>query len=131
MQSRSASSIVIVDDEPFILSAMSSLLRSAGYAVRTCNEWAGVATAVREAEPSLVLLDYNMPALKGDKLCEILKRNMAGDGMRVYIFSSEPEHDLVRIVAQSGADGYLKKNLPADELLRQVGEIIGTRAQVC
>lgn len=123
--------IVIIDDEPFMLSAMSTLLGSAGYSVRTVSEWAGVASAVREAEPVLVLLDYNMPALKGDKICEILKRNMTGSDMRIFIFSSEPESDLVRIVSQSGADGYLRKSLPASELLVEIGTIMRNAAVAC
>jgi DNA-binding response OmpR family regulator len=123
--------IVLIDDEPFMLSAMSSLLGSAGYAVRTVSEWAGVASTVRDAAPQLVLLDYNMPAIKGDKICEILKRNMDNADMRIFIFSSEPESDLVRIVSQCGADGYVRKNLPASELLSQIGTIMGKAALAC
>lgn len=124
-------SIVLIDDEPFMLSAMSTLLGSAGYQVRTCTEWAGVASTVREAEPHLVLLDYNMPAIKGDKICEILKRNMTHTDMRIFIFSSEPESDLVRIVSQCGADGYVRKSLPAAQLLVEIGNIMGHASVAC
>lgn len=129
--SGSKQSIVLIDDEPFMLSAMSTLLGSAGYTVRTCNEWAHVASTVREAEPHLVLLDYNMPALKGDKICEILKRNMTHTDMRIFIFSSEPESDLVRIVSQCGADGYVRKSLPAAQLLVEIGNIMGHASVAC
>lgn len=112
--------ILLVDDEPFILSATAQLLRSAGYQVHTCEQWAGVATAVRTEEPDVVLLDYNMPSLKGDDLCAILKRNPINPDMKIIIFSSEPESDLVQIVSRCGADGFIKKNVPGHLLLQRI-----------
>lgn len=114
------STILLVDDEPFILSATAQLLRAAGHTVHTCEQWAGVATTVRNESPDLILMDYNMPALKGDDLCQILKRNVMNADMKIVIFSSEPEVDLIRIVANCGADGYIRKNSAGHVLLREI-----------
>jgi len=114
--------ILLVDDEPFILSATASLLRSAGHTVHTCEQWAGVATTVRNEEPDLILMDYNMPSLKGDDLCRILKRNVINEAMKIVIFSSEPESDLRDIVARCGADGYIKKNVAGHILLQGIND---------
>lgn len=127
MKVENARKILLVDDEPFVLSATAELLRNAGYEVRTCERWAGVASIVREEEPDLVLLDYNMPSLKGDDLCVILKRNVINPNMRVIIFSSEPEGFLRDIVKKCGADGYIKKNFPGHVLL---GSLAQTFAQM-
>lgn len=124
MQERKAR-ILLVDDEPFILSATAQLLRAAGHQVHTCEQWAGVATTVRNEEPDLVLLDYNMPSLKGDDLCKILKRNVINPDMKIIIFSSEPEADLVRITADCGADGYIKKNVAGHTLLQRIEQVVG------
>jgi len=114
--------ILMVDDEPFILSATAQFLRSSGYDVHTCDQWMGVAPVVRNTSPDLILMDYNMPGIKGDEMCKILKRN-AGDGeLRIVIFSSEPENDLVHIVDRCGADGYIRKNLPGHALLEMLEE---------
>lgn len=114
--------ILLVDDEPFILSATASLLRSAGHTVHACEQWAGVATTVRNEEPDLILMDYNMPSLKGDDLCRILKRNVIKEAMKIVIFSSEPESDLRDIVDRCGADGYIKKNVAGHILLQSINE---------
>lgn len=116
--------ILLVDDESFILSATAALLRRAGHEVHMCEQWAGVASSVRTHLPDLVLLDYNMPALTGDKICQILKRNVLKEGMRVFIFSSEPERDLIAITQSCGADGYIRKNMPSHDLLARIDEII-------
>lgn len=117
--------ILLVDDEPFILNATAQLLRSAGHDVHTCHEWAGVAATVRKETPDLILMDYNMPAIKGDDLCSILKRNMDSERTKIIIFSSEAESDLVRIVRECGADGYIKKNAPGPILLKQIEGAMG------
>jgi len=113
--------ILLVDDEPFILTATAGLLRGAGHSVTACEQWTGVAAAVHRENPDIVLLDYNMPAIKGDELCRILKRNATNDRMKILIFSSESESDLVDIVRRSGADGFIPKNSPGHVLLNRIG----------
>ena len=115
--------ILLVDDESFMLNATATLLRKAGHEVYICEQWACVASTVRTHKPDLVLLDYNMPALTGDKICEILKRNTMNASMRVFLYSSEPEPDLIEISQRCGADGYIRKNLPAADLVARVDQI--------
>lgn len=112
--------ILMVDDEPFILSATAQFLRSSGYDVHTCDQWMGVAAVVRNTEPDLILMDYNMPGLKGDEMCRILKRNSADVDPRIVIFSSEPEADLIEIAGRCGADGYVPKSVPGHVLLEKI-----------
>lgn len=112
--------ILLVDDEPFISRAVATVLENAGFKVTTCEQWAGVASAVRTEEPDLVLLDYNMPMLKGDSICAILKRNGARPGMKIVLFSSESPSDLLRIAAECGADGWIPKNTAPTNLVQQI-----------
>lgn len=119
--------VLLVDDEPFILTATAQFLRSSGYEVHTCDQWMGVATEVRKADPDIILMDYNMPGLKGDEMCRILKRNAFSD-VRIVIFSSEPEADLITIVGECGADGYICKHEPGHRLLQALSKHVGPSA---
>jgi DNA-binding response OmpR family regulator len=116
--------ILLVDDEPFILSAVGGVLRQSGFDVRTCEMWAGVANTVRTEEPDVVLLDYNMPMVKGDEICRILKRNIEGGHMKIILFSSEPESAISRISEDCGADGYIRKNTPGPVLVSMLDTLI-------
>jgi len=122
---RTSKSILLVDDEPFILSATAQLLRNAGHSVHTCEDWADVVHAIRVEEPDLILLDYNMPSLKGDELCSILKRHATNPDLKIVMFSSEPEDVLREMVKTCGADGYIKKDMPRDGLLARVEKALG------
>jgi DNA-binding response OmpR family regulator len=119
--------VLIVDDEPFLLNAVSSLLRGAGYDVETCEQWVGVAAAVRTFQPDLVLLDYNMPSLRGDDICRALKRNSQEQDTLVVLFSSEPEEDLRHIAEKCGADGFICKHVPSSELVVRISSVMGAR----
>lgn len=112
--------VLIVDDEPSILSMVSTVLGNAGFVTRTCHMWPGVANMMRAAEPDLVLLDYNMPGVNGSDLCRILKRNSCGGDVKIVLYSAEDESDLVRIVSECGADGYIRKNTPPQQLVARV-----------
>jgi len=116
--------VVVIDDEPFIARAAADVLEKGGFDVSICQEWAGVARTIRAEEPDLVLLDYNMPVLKGDSICEILKRNVAHENMKIILFSSEPAAELARIASVCGADGCIAKNIPPAELLASVQRFI-------
>jgi len=119
-----AHKILLVDDEPFILTATAGLLRSIGYEVFACEQWTGVAATVHREDPDLILLDYNMPAMKGDELCRILKKNATNPAMKIVMFSSESESDLNRIVRESGADGYIRKNSAGHVLMSRIAEYL-------
>lgn len=115
--------ILIIDDEPFILASAALVLREAGHEVHTCEQWAGAARIIRTTRPDLILLDYNMPSLKGDDMCAILKRTMPDVVPRVLIHSSEREDELVQIVARCGADGYIVKSSSAQFVQRVEAEL--------
>lgn len=116
--------ILLVDDEPFILSAVGGVLRQSGFEVHVCEMWAGVANIVRTERPDVVLLDYNMPMLKGDDICKIMKRNVGHVGMKIILFSSEPESTIARISRECGADGFIRKNTPGPVLTRMLSEMV-------
>jgi CheY-like chemotaxis protein len=120
-------SILLVDDEPSILSQMSRVLDNAGFLVHTCELWPTVFSTVLRVRPDLVLLDYNMPSIKGDELCEVLKRNNLHPGMKVVLFSNEQEPLLARRSIACGADGYLKKNQPWAKIVEGVHQLLGDR----
>lgn len=101
--------VLLIDDEEMIMDRTAGLLRAAGFAVHTCGYWPDVMQTIKDTKPSLILVDYNMPGLKGDDICSALKRSRALEDCKIAIFSSEDELKLSRIVEECGADGYLSK----------------------
>lgn len=89
---------------------------------------AGLARDGREAvdvvlrtRPMVALLDLNMPELRGTEVCAVLRAE--APGTRILILTvSEQEEDLYAAI-RVGADGYLLKDMPPDDLIAAVLEV--------
>lgn len=111
--------VLIVDDEPFFLSATTRILREAGFGVYTCGLWAEASSLVRQVEPDVVLLGLNLASISSGELCSILKQRI-GPGIKVVLFSIESEDVLRRVSAECGADGYIRKAVQPRELIEKL-----------
>lgn len=111
--------VLLVDDEPFIMRAVTKVLVGAGFSVDSCNEWTEVPSKIRELQPDVILLDYHMPTLKGTDVCVALKNNQATSA-KIILFSSEEEDFLRKAVSECLADGFIRKGTPPMDLVDRV-----------
>lgn len=108
-------SILLVDDERLILTAMSRELRRAGYHTSTAGSvseaevWLG-----NNARPDLVLLDMRMP--DGDGL-ELAPRLEALNRIPFILQTAYSEQDIINQANESGAMGYLVKPVTIAQLI--------------
>jgi two-component system nitrate/nitrite response regulator NarL len=72
-------------------------------------------------EPDVLLLDLFMPDGDGLRVLESIKR--ARPNLPVLIFSACDELKPMAVAHQLGADGFVLKGLPADELLRNIRRV--------
>lgn len=116
--------ILLVDDHPLTLEALSSLLDQHGFDV--VGQATGGADAVVQAtklQPDLVLLDLTMPGVDGLSALPRI-RDAAPECEVVVLTASGTEEDLLDAV-RAGAAGYLLKSEPPEriaEFLRGVAE---------
>ncbi|MBS1940402.1 MAG: response regulator transcription factor [Bacteroidetes bacterium] len=109
-------SIVIADDQAIILDGLSALLGS-DPEVRIVGRASNGAEAVekaKELKPDVVLMDISMPEMDGIEATKALHKCCSG--VRVLVLSMYDHPDLVREIFESGASGYILKNVPKEEL---------------
>ena len=115
--------ILIADDEAHVRKYIGLLLGRIGHP--TIVEAADGLAAVnlwRQVGPDLVLLDVNMPMLDG---IGALARIKASDSsMPVIMLTSLANRGTVEECARLGAAGFLRKDLPRDELIFELRRII-------
>jgi two-component system nitrogen regulation response regulator NtrX len=68
-------SLLIVDDEPFILQSLSGILSDEGFEVSTASNGYEALKRIEEDSPDLVLLDIWMPGLDGIETLKEIKKN--------------------------------------------------------
>jgi two-component system response regulator MprA len=109
--------ILVIDDDPKIVSVLRRALAYAGYPVRTAlTATEGLARAL-EDPPSLVILDVMLPDLSGFEVCRRLRE---GSDVAILMLTARDEvEDRVHGLDQ-GADDYLVKPFALQELLARV-----------
>ncbi len=113
----SGARILVVDDDPAILRAVSRTLEGHGYAVSTLGAGAGVERTVVEFRPEVILLDLVLPDANGIDLCRTIR---SGHTTPIIVLSAIGD-DAKKVEAlDEGADDYLTKPFSLDELLARI-----------
>lgn len=99
--------ILLVDDDPFVLSLLRAVVEASGYAV-CCATSGAMALALIDAgaRPDLALLDVDMPCMSGLELAEQLNN---ASNVPFMFLSAHAETAIVTQATQAGAVGYLLK----------------------
>ena len=112
--------IVVVDDDPAVVRAVTAVLEGEGYRVEGARDQAQALRTVLQDPPALVVLDVNMPGLDGWELCDILRRQSHTRDVPVLFLTGRT--DLIdQITAmQVGGSDYVTKPFRPDELRAKV-----------
>ncbi|MFI6909980.1 response regulator transcription factor [Nonomuraea sp. NPDC050394] len=117
-----AARLLVADDEPAIVDAVSRFLRHIGHEVRTATTALQALTAARMFMPELILLDVMLPDLDG---FEVLRRIRA-DGLEVavvFLTARASRKDVVAGLA-AGGDDYIAKPFGLDEVAARVDAVL-------
>jgi two-component system, chemotaxis family, chemotaxis protein CheY len=73
--SRAPASILVVDDDPDVITALTDVLAAEGYAVRGARDGIEALDAIVERRPDLIITDLMMPTMTGFELLGALHEN--------------------------------------------------------
>jgi excisionase family DNA binding protein len=122
----SAIRILVVDDDPGIVRLMEELLgRDGRFEVRTATTGYDAGMATREFRPNLVLLDYMLPDVNGNVVCERLRADPELSDTRIIIVSGAVRQDEIDTLLAAGADDFVAKPFDAEELIARIIALVG------
>jgi two-component system, OmpR family, response regulator MprA len=116
--------ILVVDDDPHILSFLKRGLIYEGYTVDTAISGTEALAQARENEPELVILDIMMPGIDGIEVC---KRFRQASAVPILMLTAKGTVDDRVVGLDSGADDYLVKPFAFDELLARIRALLRRR----
>jgi two-component system response regulator MprA len=113
--------ILVVDDEPRMLSMMRRVLEADGYSIILAGD-GQTALAISRAEPiDLIILDVMMPNLDGFEVCRIVRR----ESLVPILMLTARDEGLDKVTGlDCGADDYVVKPFDADELMARVRALL-------
>jgi len=113
--------ILIIDDEEAIVSMLASQFTDAGYEVLTACDGKKGLEEIEKARPDLVLLDLNMPKLKGAGVLGAIRGEDGKTKMPVIVISGQ---DDVEAIYEGIAEDFFPKPMDMDVLLERVEAIL-------
>jgi CheY-like chemotaxis protein len=126
--------ILIADDNPVLIMALSNVLTAAGFEVLSVEDGAGAVREIRNQRPDLVLLDISFPpdvahgggvAWDGFRIMTWLGRMEEIKDIPIVIVSEgDPAHYKKRAIA-AGAVAYFQKPVQPEELVAALKQILG------
>ena len=118
-----AAHVLVVDDDPEIVTFLSTLLELEGIESTVATS---AAAALEKLElglpslPSLVLLDIAMPDRDGLDLCRALKKDPRTRNVPVFVVSARPGKDVVDRALAAGAEEFIRKPFENHELISRI-----------
>lgn len=121
--------ILIVDDDPDLVDAVTAILRSKGYEVIPAYDGEEGLTKTRKERPDLIVLDVMMPGKDGYVVCKELKADPSLSSIPVLLLTAVASHiPTTRYTQQMGmeteADDYLDKPVEPEVLVQRIETLL-------
>jgi len=117
--------ILVVDDDEQIIELFNDLLgKDERFDVRTAGTGYDAGMLTEQFKPHLILLDFMLPDVNGNLVCQRIKANPDLRETKVLIVSGVVNRDDIESLTQHGADGFVKKPFDVEKLVRQMEELL-------
>lgn len=113
-------SVLLVDDHPVVIEGLRKLLEVAGD-IDVTGDANDASSAIKQAKllrPDVILLDLRMPGATGIQTTRRLREQEYPGA--IIVLTSYGDQAYVAQALEAGADGYLLKSTPSDELIQSI-----------
>ncbi|MFN2442027.1 MAG: response regulator [Thermoanaerobaculia bacterium] len=116
--------VLVLDDNPLVLKLARALLEREGSTVLTASSWIEFNHVLAANTPDIILLDVNLPSIKGNRLSEVLKSQSNKKEIPIVLISDLPEKSLEEMFPGSGADAWMRKPLTREKLIDIISRLV-------
>ena len=114
--------ILIAEDDPEVRQALERILSFEGYQHVSAGDGAAALEAIKEHQPSMIILDVMMPFVDGLEVCRTIRSR--GDRTPVLMLTAREEIPDRVSGLDAGADDYVAKPFSLDELLARIRALL-------
>ena len=119
--------ILVCDDEPFILKALTFIIRKEGHTVLEARNGEEALERIRAEHPAVVFLDVMMPRKNGFEVLEEVRKDAALKGTCVILLTAKGQDSDRERGLQLGADEFMTKPFSPAAIVSRLREILAAR----
>ncbi|MHC4415138.1 MAG: response regulator [Planctomycetota bacterium] len=116
--------LVVDDDEQIVELFLDVLGRDDRFEVQTAQTGYDAGLLTEQFKPHLILLDYMLPDINGNVVCDRIRANPDFSTTKIIIVSGVVKPDEIDGLLKSGADDFVKKPFNIGELVERVAELL-------
>ncbi len=117
--------ILIVDDEPVVVTLLKVRVESRGFLVEAAHDGTSALEKAKAWQPDFILLDVIMPGMDGYETCRRLKAMKETAHIPVVLFTAAQETHLEALAQKAGAARVVQKPF-VDQVFKAISEILGS-----
>ena len=117
-------SILVVDDDPEIVTMLSARLGKRGYKISTASDGTRALELAKKEPPDVVLLDVMMPGKSGWEVARALKQDSATQGVKIVMVTAIGEKTNEITAPIYGADAHVDKPFEFEKLERIISDLL-------
>ena len=119
-----AGTILVIDDEPSVLRALTRLLRRDGYAVSTASNGRHALTQLQARPYDVIVCDLHMPDLDGPAFYAILTRQYPALRQRIIFLTGDTGGEASRTFLTQCGRPWLPKPCPIATIRRAIQHVL-------
>lgn len=112
--------VLVVDDDPLILTALHALLEPWGIRMTGLDDPLRFWEVLQQTTPDLLILDVEMPQVSGIELCQAVRTDPNWQGLPILFLTAHRDIETIQQVFTVGADDYIAKPIVGAELLTRI-----------
>ncbi len=117
--------VLVVDDDPQIVELFEDFLsRDERFEVKTAGTGYDAGMLTESFRPDLIILDYMLPDVNGNVVCQRVRQNPELNGTKIVIVSGVVKQDEIDHLLEAGADEFVKKPFNMEKLLQRIESLL-------
>ena len=117
--------VLLIEDEPNIIEALSFILTRDGWTVHTHSDGSTAAARVRTGEPEVVILDAMLPGRSGFDILRDLRADPATARVPVLMLTARGQEKDRELALRLGATEFMTKPFANAEVVAEVRRLAG------
>jgi two-component system, OmpR family, alkaline phosphatase synthesis response regulator PhoP len=117
--------IMVVDDNPDIITIVRTILEGRGFNVLSASSGAECLEALKSQKPDLIVLDIMMPEMDGLEVLTRLKSTSEFTNIPVVLLTAKVQYEDVLGGYKLGADYYITKPFTSTQLINGINLLLG------
>lgn len=119
-----AKSVLIIEDEPFIIEALTFLLEREGLNLSSYSDGEGCLDVISDIKPDLLILDMMLPNVSGMEILENIRNSREFSALPVLMLTAKGQVRDREAAEDAGVNIFMTKPFANEEIISNVHKLL-------